>query len=197
MAVRVVIAAALAAIVMFMWGFLYWGVLNVTEKIMDPLPREADVLAPLRAGQTPDGMYVYPGPMEAGGDAADQEAWEKKIKEGPILHMAFRRQGIEPMAPSMFIKALAHSFVIGLLSATLLAIVSPALQGYSRRVGVLFLVSVIAACGANVGAVIWWFHSVEYCAAQMVYEMVGGLLMALVIAAIVRTPRSQRITAAM
>jgi len=197
MAVRVVIAAVLSAIVMFMWGFLYWGVLNVTAKIMEPLPREADVLAPLRAAQTPGGMYVYPGPAESGSDDAAQEEWARKVKEGPIVHMSFREQGVDPMAPAMFAKGLAHSFFIALLMGALLAIASPALHGYTRRVGFLVLVSVIAASGTNIAAVIWWFHSLTYCAGQMVYEIVGGLLIALVIAAIVRTPRSQRITAAM
>jgi hypothetical protein len=100
--------------------------------------------------------------------------------------MAYRRGGLSPMDPAMFAKGLAHNFVIALLSATLLATVVHGLPTYASRVGVLLLVALIASIWTNIGSVIWWFHPIDYAAGQIAYEVVGGLLMALVAAAIIK-----------
>jgi hypothetical protein len=174
---------------MFLWGFVFWGpVMGMTAKLMLPLPAktELDVVAPLRAASVPDGMYVYPGPVADMDDKEATDAWEKKIKEGPVLHMAYHQQGISPMDPEMFAKGLAHSFIMSLLAGLLLTMVLPSLPTYGGRVGVLQLVSVIAALWTHVANVIWWQHTPRYAAGQIAYIVVSGLLMALVTAAIVR-----------
>ena len=48
MAGRVLLAALLSAVLMFVWGFVFWGVLNIGGNLMQPLPEELDVLAVLR-----------------------------------------------------------------------------------------------------------------------------------------------------
>ena len=192
MALRIIAAAAVAAVLMFFWGFVYWGpVLNMTARLTDTLPEttELDVIAPLRSGRVPDGMYVYPGPLAEPRDEAAEKAWIAKLAEGPVFHLAYQQGGISPYDPVMLAKGLMHSFVIGLLMAILLATVAHGLPTYASRVGVLALVAVIAALWTNVGSVIWWGHPVGYAAGQIVYEAVGGLLMALATAAIVK-PRA-------
>jgi hypothetical protein len=189
MAVRVSFAAALSAVLMFFWGFVFWGpVLNMTAKLMSPLAEgvELDVIAPLRGAQTPDGMYVYPGPLKDQGDQAAVDAWTKKIEAGPIMHLAYRQHGVSPMDPMMFAKGFGHCFLIALLSGGLLAMVAQTLPSYASRIGVLLLVSLIAALWTNLSDVIWWFHTPQYAAGQIVYTVIAGLLMALVTAAIVR-----------
>jgi hypothetical protein len=191
MAVRVIGAAALSALLMFFWGFVYWGpVLNMTARLMTPLPTEVelDILAPMRAAQLPDGMYVYPGPLADMSDEEAKDAWTKKIEIGPILHMAYHQEGVSPMEPIMYVKGLVHVFVIALLAAILLAMIVHTLPSYASRLGVLLLVSLIAAIWTNVGNVIWWAHTPAYCAGQIAYDLGAGLLMSLATAAIVRPP---------
>lgn len=186
---RVMAAAAISAAAMFLWGFVYWGpVLNMTARLMKPLPadREMDILAPMRAGEMPTGMYAYPGPVANLHDDASQQEWEQKIKDGPIFHLAYSRSGTSPMDPVMFAKGLAHNFVIALLSGGLLAMVVHTLPSYASRAGLLMLVSLIAAIWTNVGAAIWWFHTPGYALGQMAYELGAGLAMALVTAAVVK-----------
>lgn len=189
MAVRALAAAAISAVLMFLWGFVYWGpVLNMTARLMQPLPadREMDVLAPMRAGEMPTGMYVYPGPVSNKHDETALAEWEQKIKDGPIFHMAYSRTGTNPMDPLMLARGLLHSFVIALLSAGLLAMGVQSLPSYASRVGLLVLVSLIAAIWTNVGAMIWWFHTPGYTLGQMAYELGAGLAMALVTSALIR-----------
>ncbi len=192
MAMRVVSAAALSAIAMFVWGFVFWGpVLNMSAKLMAPLPAaaERDLLPPLRATQTPDGMYIYPGPMAESGDEAAEAEWRKKLAEGPRFHLAYHRSGTSPMDPAMMVKGFVLGFVVAVLGAAVLAMGGNALSSYSSRVALLTLVSLIAAIWTNVGNVIWWFHTPRYAAGQVAYTLGAGVLMALITAAIVR-PRS-------
>jgi hypothetical protein len=189
MAVRVFGAAVLSTALMFAWGFVYWGpVINATSRLTEGLPAETelDVLAPMRAANLPDGMYLYPPPLADMGDKAAEDAWKNKIKEGPLIHMAYHQSGVSPMEPMMFAQGLVHNFVIALLSGGLLAMVVHTLPSYASRVGLLTLVTIIAALWTNVGNLIWWFHTPEYIGGQIVYAVVSGMLMALVTAAIVR-----------
>jgi hypothetical protein len=198
MAIRIAAAAFLSAVLMFLWGFVYWGpVLNMTGRLMAPLPadKELDILAPMRSANLPDGMYVRPGPLMPHSDEKATAQWEAKVKEGPILHMAYHAGGISPMDPTTLAKGFAHSFVIALLAGILLAMVAHSLPTYGGRVAVLLLVTVIAAAWTNVGNVIWWFYTPRYAAGQMAYEIVAGMLMALVTAAIIR-PRTPVVVSA-
>jgi len=189
MAKRVISAAALSAIAMFMWGFVYWGpVLNMMLKLTSPLPAatELDILAPMRAGKMPDGMYVHPGALATPDDEKATAEWERKIGEGPIFHLAYTSGGTSPMDPMMFAKGLAHSFVIALLGGVALAMVAPALRGYGSRAAFLSLVSLIAAIWTNLDNLIWRFYPLNYTLGMVTYALVAGLLMAFITAAIVK-----------
>lgn len=187
---RVLLAALLSAVLMFLWGFVFWGVLNLGAQFMEPLPAELDVLAALRNVSAESGMYVYPMPagME---DQAAQEQFQTLHEEGPILQMAYRAEGSDPMPSSTLLLGFVHFFVIALLAASLLAMLRSALPGYGRRVGVVLLVSLVAAFWANSSDAIWWMHSPKYALGNSAYMLGAGLLMALVTAALVRqTPKS-------
>ena len=199
MPIRVIVAAIVSAVLMFLWGFVFWGpVINATARLNDTLPAEEElnILAPMRAAQLPTGMYVYPGPLADMNDAEAKAAWDKKLADGPVFHLAYRQQGASPMDPAMFAQGFAHNFVVALIAATLLAIAAPALGGYTSRVGFLVLLTLLGVVWTNPANVIWWFHTTNHALGHMLYEFVAGVLMALATAAIVRAPRDQRVTQA-
>jgi hypothetical protein len=192
MPLRILIAAALSATAMLVWGALYWGqsTMNMTAKVMRPLPPdyELDVLAPLRAADAPDGMYVYPGPLPDRADKAAIDAWEKKLEAGPILHLTYKKAGTPPVDGTTFARGFAHSFVLALVAGALLAAVGRGASGFARRFGILALVALLAALWTPVGDMIWRFDSSKYTFANVLYTLVAGLLMAAITAAIVKPP---------
>jgi hypothetical protein len=197
MPIRIIAAALVSAVLMFLWGFLYWGpVINATARLNDVLPAEEElnILAPIRAARLPTGMYVYPGPLADMNDAEAKTEWDKKLSEGPVFHLAYQEQGASPMDPTMFAQGFAHNFVVALIAATLLALAVPALGGYTSRVGFLILLTLLGVMWTNPANVIWWFHTPEHALGHMLYEFVAGALMALATAAIIRAPRDQRVT---
>ena len=185
MASRVLLAAVLSAVLMFVWGFVFWGVLNIGAKLMQPLPEELDVLAVLRKSNAASGMYVYPMPADAA-DPAGNESFEAKHREGPILQMAYQAEGGPPMPPMKFAQGLGHYFAVALLTGCLLALAARGLPSFGSRMIFVLLLSLIAAVWGNVGDAVWWFHSRAYCLGNMAYVMGAGLAMALVLAAIVK-----------
>lgn len=190
MAGRVLLASIVAAVLMFAWGFVFWGLCCMGTKLAAPLPAELDVLAALRNSQAPSGMYVYP--LLA--DPSDEEAlaeWKNKHREGPLLQLAYRKEGGPPMPPSVFAQGLGHYFAVALLTSCLLALAARGLPHFGGRLVFVLLVSLVAAIWSNVGDVVWWFHSPRYCLGNMAYTMGAGLVMGLVVAAIVRRPAEQ------
>ena len=187
---RVLLASVAAAVLMFIWGFLFWGLSGINVQLLKPLPAELDVLAALRNSQAESGIYVYPMPPAKGDEEAQAEC-ERKFREGPLLQLAYRREGKEPMAPLMFAQGLALSFSVALLTSCLLALAARGLPHFGGRLVFVLLVSLVAAIWSNVGDVVWWFHSPKYCLGNMAYMMGSGLVMGLVLAVVVRRPIEQ------
>ena len=184
---RIIIASLISAVLVFMWGFVFWGLSGATNALLSPLPAESDITAVLRSKRVPSGMYVYPMAVDGSNEEA-MEDWTRQHEEGPILQLAYRAEGGPTMPPSMFAKGLALNFVVALLISILLAIAVKSLPSYGSRVGFVLLVSLATAIWANGGDAIWWFHSLKYCLGNAVYAVVAGLIMGLVTAAIIKPP---------
>ena len=193
MTVRILLASFLSAIALFVWGFVYWGIFNAVGLIMAPLPAELDILAVMRSSQAESGMYIYP--FAEGPDKESQEKFMGQFEEGPILQMAYRKEGGPMMPATQYAKGLGHNFLVALLAASLVAIAGSRLSSFASRAGFVVLLSLFAAVWAHGGDVVWWFHSPLYFAGHTAYMVVGGLLMGLVIGAIVKTTRETAETA--
>ena len=73
-AIRLVIGAFLAAVLMFFWGFFFWSVLPVSKSMMDRAENEDALIANLKGSLKGEGFYVLPVPdrsessdLESGG----------------------------------------------------------------------------------------------------------------------------------
>jgi len=192
MAIRVVVGAVIAAVVMFAWGFVFWGLSGATNRLMSPLPDSArdDVIAVLRRENLPPGMYVYPGPPEDMQEAAAAEEYNQLHEDGPRIRMAVKEGG-PAMPPSCLVLGVVLNFAVALFGGMMIAMAGESLRNFGRRFGFLALYSMAGAMWTNLGDVIWWFHPVNYAAGNTIYLLVSGLLMALVVAAIVRPAASR------
>lgn len=189
MALRILLAAALSAVLMFFWGFLFWGVMNVGASLMQPLPEaaELDLLAVLRNVQAPSGMYFYPMPPGAGDEEA-QILFVSEHQEGPRLQLALVAEGGEPMPASQLVLGWGHNFLVALLAACLLALAGRGLPCFGTRLLAVLLLVCAASLWGNGGDWIWWFHSGTYCLGNAAYQIGAGLLMAVVLAGLVKCP---------
>src|SRR5438132_4585324 len=79
--VRVIIAALLATIVLFLWGFVFWTKLPTSKEMLAPLMNGEAVAQEVLKSNAKTGVYFYPGSATADDDAA-REALTEKLKSG-------------------------------------------------------------------------------------------------------------------
>lgn len=185
MIVRVFFGAVLAAVLGFVWGFVFWGVLNAGNMLMDPLPNEETVIQTLLNAGLPSGMYVYPAPGDMS-DPAVMEAVEAQHQKGPKLQLAFFATGGPGMPPEQYLKGWTHYFAVALIAGALLAMVRNSLPTYGSRVLFVLLLGLVATVWAHWADAVWFFHSWEYTAGRGAETLITALLFGLVLAAVIK-----------
>ena len=125
--IRVIAAAALGAMILFVWGMISWMLLPWHTETLGQLPDEDRVVAALRDTGTASGVYWIPGSEAPGPDLTDEqntaweEAWMEKHRAGPLAMLVYNAEGREPMAVNVFINGLGMNLVAALIAAMLLA----------------------------------------------------------------------------
>ncbi len=197
MVARVIVASLLASVLWFMWGYVFWGLsgIPVATGMMAPLPNELDGTASVKArtvfGELKTGVYAYPFPPPSDGDEATIAAFANRYEAGPLMHIFYQQDGGPAMPPTQFLFGWLHMFGLCLGFGLLLMIVRTAVPTFASRFAVVALVGLIAATMTNVGSAIWFHHPWPYQLGSAAYDLVGALIAAVVLAAMVRFPQSQ------
>lgn len=101
MALRVVLGAVLASVVMFVWGAVFWMLLPAQFAVTRSLPTDKQVAVAevLKTQLTADGAYWLPSPDEAQDRADDENSpFMQRHRQGPVVQIMYRQSGIEPMS---------------------------------------------------------------------------------------------------
>jgi hypothetical protein len=185
MAIRLVIASILAAVAMFMWGFLFWGVLPLSKSVMHALPNEAEVIRVLQSSSMPTGVYFYPFPGESEGDDAQKRVEEQHLA-GPIVEVRYRAEGARMMDPMVMAKGFLHFLAATCLAGLLLCFTLPASPSFGRRWGFVFLFGLAAALFHDLSGPIWFFNPWSFALLNFSYHVVGWLIGGLILAGLVK-----------
>ena len=183
---RIPVAAVLSAVLMMMWGFLFWVALAFPADSMPAASDEAALSEALTANLPESGVYFLPNPFQHDASNAEEKAaFAQRHAAGPVAHIFYQKNGFTWEDPSMYGKGLAHYFCLALLTAVLVGYTARK-RTFFGRLFIALLVVVIAVGWTLPANMIWYYHPVEYTALFMGYNLVGGLLMSLVIALLVR-----------
>ena len=79
-----------------------------------------------------------------------------------------------------FLHSLLITFLCGLIT------IAAAPKAYINRVMLLFWVGVVVAVWGDGGNKVWWYYPWDYTFLEMGYKVVGGILVALILAAFIR-----------
>ena len=189
MAIRLLIGAVLAAIIMFAWGFVFWSFLALQPGVM--LEANSDVIDALKkhAPELESGEYFYPMPQGYGSTEADRKNFTEKHKEGPLVEISYQAGGAEPMDPIYFGIGFAHLVALAIIAGFLLIMALKSLPTYLGRVGFVLLLGIFATAAIDVAAVVWFRHPWRYPAMLAAYHASSWLLGGLVLGAVIRPPR--------
>lgn len=146
---RHILAALVAAIVVFFWGFMSWAAIGIWDFAFPRPKNETAIVETLKASLDGDGAYVVPFMPEGYGQDGTDEAvkaasadYEARHRAGPLALILYRVQGSDPMPPA----ELARGFGIEFVSALLLACILSTVQGgFARKAYVGFTIALFAA----------------------------------------------------
>jgi hypothetical protein len=185
---RVAIAAIVGAVILFLWGFLYWVGLAVPQKVIHPVPSQDQVAEALRVNVRQKGAYWYPAdPHHADGSPTTPQEltdFTERHQRGPVFLLFYQPQGFAPMAPQVFIQGLTVNFVYCLLAAMLLH--AAGLKYYLARVAFLTGISLAMVVGSFVKQAVWLYLPLDYTLVITADAVGGAFLAAVVMAFIVR-----------
>jgi hypothetical protein len=190
MTARLLVGAVAASLAMFVWGFLFWGVLPWSKSVMRPLPEEAAVIESLKAAPMPTAVYFYPFPAESAGEEA-MKKMDEQHRAGPIVEIRYRAEGAPMMDPATMAKGYLHFLAATFLAGLLLCFTLPAAPGFVRRWGFVFLFGVAAAFFHDFSGPIWFFNPWDFAVLNFGYHVVGWLIGGFILAMILRPTHPQ------
>jgi hypothetical protein len=193
---RILLAAILGGLILFVWMFVAHEVLGLGEIGVGEIPNEAVVLSAMRGAIPEAGFYIFPGfglgPKPTGEQRkAAMPEYMKKYEQSPHGILVYH----PPSGPFRFGTSLGREFGLNVLQALLAAwLLSCAAsgRGYAARVGLVAVAGVLAAISTNVEYWNWYEFPGNYTAAYMTTQILGFALAGLVIAAFVKNKTAAR-----
>lgn len=181
---RLIIAAILGGIVMFMWSAAAHMGLGIFDSSMKQVPNEAAVMDAMKANITEPGFYFIPG-MDMSKTPSDEEmaAFTAKHKGGPTATIIYQSTGSDIMTPRQLGTELASNIAAALVVGLILTF---AAVGFGRGVIISTLVGLTGWLSINASYWNWYGFPTSFVTAELIDQVVGWFLSGLVLAFILR-----------
>jgi hypothetical protein len=180
---KFLLAPALAALAVFIWGFLYWGAPHhLPYQALGRVEDESATALALGKMFPASGAYLVPSPM-LGADRANELAARGPMAEVHIVKEPFTGADMGKCMALGFV----HMFVLSLLVAIILCGLNAAFKCWTCRVKFSAMLGLLVATG-DLGNAIWWHHSLAWTLMQSLYDFSTFTLIGLVLAKFV-TPK--------
>jgi hypothetical protein len=184
---RIVFAAILGGLLMFVWGAVSHIVLPFERDGLKQVPNEEAVLSTLGSNLPAPGMYFFPW-MDMSGKATpeQQKAWRQQIAAGPSGLLIFKPNGGESMSP----RQLVTEFVSNVLAAFFGALLLVQLPGgFGRRVASMTAIGIAAWLSISVSQWTWYGFSSSFVIGDLADQFGGWLLAGIGMAALLKPRR--------
>ncbi len=192
---RIILAAVVGGVVMFIWGALAWMVLPLHTPSIKEIPNEDAMRALIRENIKEPGFYALPGWGHHEGVTKEQQAaatkvQEQKYKEGPRGVMVLLPSGADPFMSKTFVTGLMLNVLGSLVAAWLLSKALGGLRSYGARVQFVAVLGLFAGIAIHLMYWNWWDFPTNYTISCLADSVIGWTLAGLAIAAIVVKPKT-------
>ena len=185
--VRIVLAAILGGLLMFVWGAVSHTLLPFGRDALKPIPNEAVVMSNLGGNLVEPGMYFFPWTDMSGKATPEQQAaWQAKIASGPSGLMVYRPSGGESMSPRQLLTEFASNVLEALFGAFLLLQLP---GGFGRRVLSMAAIGIAAWLSISVSQWTWYGFSTPFLLGDLADQFGGWLLADIDMASLIRPRR--------
>jgi len=188
---RILLAAILGGIAMFIWTSIAHMALPLGEAGISEIPNESAVLDAMKSSMgDKTGLYIFPG-LGIGKDATHEQKSEamKQMQQ----RIATNPSGIlmyhPPGRPFGFGKSLAVEFSTEVLQAILVIwlLAQTRIESFGGRVGFVVIAGILAAITTNVSYWNWYGFPGVYTASYILIEIAGFALVGIVAAMLLRS----------
>lgn len=160
MQVKAMLGVLLTGIVLFMFGFLYWGVNPLPYKAWNSVEDPAAVQSAAGELFPQDGVYFIPGP-------GNQPEALKLLETGPAMLLTIDHSPVAGPDP----RALAMGLVHNILCAALLLLGLSKVSGPGGYVGTSTLIGICACFVINGSEIVWWMQPLAWITHQVIYYL--------------------------
>lgn len=183
--VRMLVGAFVGAVVFMIWGAVFWALTPLGKNMTKPIEYEDAVLSVLDQSIDATGVYFVPlkGMHEEG---SSRETFLEKHKKGPVARISFRKEGVDPQGPAVFIKGFVHLFASVLLLMLIMRSAVPHLAGFGARLGFVATAGLFAAFFTHLSDSIWFHAPFGYAVGYAAFHVVGWLLVGLALSPIIK-----------
>jgi hypothetical protein len=186
---RLLLAMLLSAIAQMVWGFVFWTSLPITNTMMETMQNEEKVAQVLREELLVSGTYVLPNPncdAMSSDDPEVKNAFIARHKEGPIVMINYRKEGLDVMSPMVFVMGFVHFALASLLAGMLLWLASPSLPSYFARLLFVTGLGLFATVALQFSNPIWFHVPWKFTLIHSGFDVVCWLLSGIILAACIR-----------
>ena len=181
---RLIIAAILGGLIMFVWGAVGHMFLGLGEAGVMPMPNEDAMAAVMKANLSEPGLYFMPGmDIKKQATAEEQTAWAAKYKAGPTAILVYHPTGEEPMSPKQLAIELASNIAAALVVGMILIF---AVVSWGRGIIISTLVGSAGWLSINVSYWNWYGFPTNFVTSELIEQVVGWLLTGFVLGFILR-----------
>jgi hypothetical protein len=176
------IAGLLAAIVMFIWGFIAHDVLPTAEMALKTTLTEEAVMASIKGNMSGSGMYIIPGKdmteaKKLSGDAqkAAMKAGQDKWFAGPTAIVVYNDHpgpGFGMLLGAEFLSTLVAALIIAFAFSMAL----PNLNTFGKRVLFVTLIGLLPLFVVDMSLWNWYRFPDGYAITEVLDYGIGGLL---------------------
>lgn len=198
MAKRIVLAAVLGGLAMFLWSSIAHMALGLGSLGVHDIPNEQAMMGVMKSNLPQSGFYFFPGlGLAPGASRAERNAamnvYQQKVANGPSGILIYHPSGQKAISAGQLLTELGTNVVQALLAATLLAFAG--LRNYGARVGFVALAGVMAGITTNISYWTWYGFPGSYTAGYAFTEIMGYVCIGLVAAAIVKNSKPVALSA--
>lgn len=187
--VRLAVGVVLAAVLQFVWGFVFWMILPLSKQMFEKLPDEDKVTEVLKQANLQTGVYHLPDGREVmETEGPEKEAFLERHRKGPLAQIIYIKEGMDPMGPTYFALGFGHMLATSLVAGLLLLMAGPGLNGYCARTLFVVGLGAFAVLTVEIANPIWMGHPWKFHLLHSVYYLGSWVLTALTLAAFVRRP---------
>lgn len=183
---RTALGVIIAAIVLFAWGFLYWGFGPYRTMIWKQSTDDIAAGKALLEYFPQNGTYFVPSFNR------DEETAQTLYEAGPVAFVHMLSISGSSMADfSLMINGFILNLVVIVLIAVLLRQVCAALPTYIDRVKFVALAGLTAAVFINCGDAVWWQIDWSWKLYQAFYSFSAWLIIGLILAKFIEPEEKQ------